>query len=152
MGISSENSFILMKNIVFLMVFTSNSNSRTAKARNQKSSKGQLIRKFNLNFISQRTEWTGGRGLYRLQITLILSRASNTLIPVDHRCSQSDSNHQPHDKQSAVGTRLRAWHILNSITRKYFASLTKKFWTHKNPNRFLLVLCWFCVGSVLVLY
>ena len=36
-------------------------------------------------------EWTVW--LLRFEITLTLSRASTTLTPVDHRCSQADSNH-----------------------------------------------------------
>ena len=36
----------------------------------------------------------------KVRITLALSRASTTLTPVDHRCSQSDSNLQPRDQQN----------------------------------------------------
>ena len=44
-------------------------------------------------------EFRDNRGLqlHRLEKNLTISRASTTLIPVDHRCSQSDPNHKPHD-------------------------------------------------------
>ena len=40
------------------------------------------------NFLYIRQSIPGVRGLHRLEITLTLSRAPMTLIPVDHRCSQ----------------------------------------------------------------
>ena len=40
------------------------------------------------------------RGLHSLDIILALSRASTTLTPVDHWCSQPESNYQPIDKQN----------------------------------------------------
>ena len=68
--------------------FTSNFNSCkcTANDRIQISSQWRL-RKCNPYFIRPRLRCNGQlRGLY-------------TLSPVDHRCSQSDSNHQLHDYQ-----------------------------------------------------
>ena len=43
------------------------------------------------------------RGLHRLDART-LSRTPTTRTPVDNRCSQSDSNHQPHDWQKNSGT------------------------------------------------
>ena len=42
------------------------------------------------------------RGLHRLAITLTVSRVSTTLSPVDHRCSQSDSNHRPRASRTSL--------------------------------------------------